>query len=472
MEKDWDRIDRLFRERLAGFEEKPDDQLWEKIAGRLGPAGQRRKLYLFIRIAAGMTLLFSLGLGYYLINRQSGQEASSIISYKGSEKNDTIREERPRKSTSNIPEKKKGKSDRLRPVRKVYKGPEISLLDEGLQKANRVSVNHGLNISEELQDQAGRETIQLALLRGNHPGLSNAFLPQALDYSRTASAEPDYANLLSDLENMDDGNLAKEKKNRWLVGGEIAPLYSYRTIASDNLASNIRNTMNESENGLMAYAGGVRLGYAAGKRLSIQTGLYYSRYGQEKTNVKEYTTQSDAYHTEKTTFLSIANSTGEINTGKDNNDSKDQHLFNSAYNRNGALFESVVALNEFDLVPVEGNDLSATQYFDYLELPVTIKYKIINRKLGFSFIGGMVTNFLVNNGVRLTNNGNSQKIATTDEINSVNYLGSVGIGFDYPLLKKVAFSLEPRFRYYINSIDKNNVHPYSFGIFAGFSYGL
>ncbi len=54
-----------------------------------------------------------------------------------------------------------------------------------------------------------------------------------------------------------------------------------------------------------------------------------------------------------------------------------------------------------DNIPFTEGDVTAVQYFDYLELPVTVKYKIIDRKLSFSFLGGVITNFLVNNGVQI-----------------------------------------------------------------------
>jgi hypothetical protein len=118
-------------------------------------------------------------------------------------------------------------------------------------------------------------------------------------------------------------------------------------------------------------------------------------------------------------------------------------------------------------------DISVEQLFDYLEIPLTVKYKIIDRKLDFSFSGGLVTNFLVGNVVKLEQNGETIRFGKTDEINQINYLGTIGLGFEYPLVSGFAISLEPRLRYYLNPIDKSpniNVHPYSFGFFAGISY--
>ena len=216
------------------------------------------------------------------------------------------------------------------------------------------------------------------------------------------------------------------------------------------------------------------MGYKAGRRFSVQSGLYYSRIGQEKNNGDAVSMDQIAYVDKANmTYLSIPNSTGTIQAN-DNNTSRYESVI-ATTNGNKSDFlntNGFPVLNPGNTQITEG-DVTAIQYFDYLELPVTVKYKIIDRKLSFSFLGGLITNFLVNNGVQIKQNGNSESFGTTRDINKVNYQGSVGLGFDYPLMDRLSISLEPRFRYYLNPIDQRfNVHPYSFGLFAGISYTL
>jgi hypothetical protein len=136
-------------------------------------------------------------------------------------------------------------------------------------------------------------------------------------------------------------------------------------------------------------------------------------------------------------------------------------------------FTSLSGFNYTNLILAEESNITATQHFDYLEVPLTVKYKIIDRKFDFSLSGGLVTNFLVGNVVTLEQNGEKTRFGKTNDITQINYLGSVGLGFEYPLVSGFTLSIEPRFRYYLNPIDKSsqiNVHPYSFGFFAGISY--
>ena len=60
-----EQFDAWFKERLEHFEERPRDAAWENIAEKLGHTRQKRLMVFIVRIAAGMALTFSLGLGYY-----------------------------------------------------------------------------------------------------------------------------------------------------------------------------------------------------------------------------------------------------------------------------------------------------------------------------------------------------------------------------------------------------------------------
>jgi hypothetical protein len=297
--------------------------------------------------------------------------------------------------------------------------------------------------------------------------------PHKLGYRRLSSEElqEQTAALTADLT---ENDVDETKADRWMLGSEVAPLYSYRKIESDYLDENAIQNMNNSEQGLMAYAGGVRVGYSAGRRLSVQSGLYYSRYGQEKNNGEAFLMDEVAYFEEENvTYLSIPNSTGTIRAN-DKNTNRYEKIINSSNGNREDIFTNIGFPASTDKIPITEGDITAVQYFDYLELPVTVKYKIIDRKLTFSVLGGVITNFLVNDGVKLKQDGNVEDFGTTGDISKVNYQGSVGLGFDYPLMDRLAISVEPRFRYYLNPIfdQKFNVHPYSFGIFAGISYTL
>jgi len=102
-----------------------------------------------------------------------------------------------------------------------------------------------------------------------------------------------------------------------------------------------------------------------------------------------------------------------------------------------------------------------------------LRYKLIDRKLGFNLLGGMSTNFLVGSNVYFQEDGTKEKIGKTTDIKTVNYSSIIGFGVDYAISKRLNINFEPTFRYYLNSINISssiNSHPYSMGIFTGISY--
>jgi hypothetical protein len=469
MDNNNERTDQFFRERLSVYEEMPVDQVWDKIASRLEVEKRKKLVYLFLRIAAGMTLLFSLGLGYHLIYKSDNQKAEAVITRPSASEKSSVANSGVQK-TSNMSENQSliasDKSLKTESKPQQLNDNHTYLYNTSLYNTSNPSLNN--------TSHADSKTPVLTSMTMLEPSLFSVPAPHRLGYRRLSQEEMQEQTAALTANNDENITDNEEKDNPWMLGSEVAPLYSYRKIESDYLSKSSVQDMNKSEQGLMALAGGLRVGYSAGRRLSVQSGLYYSRYGQQKNNGEAVSMDQIAYLDKpNVTYLSIPNSTGTIQAS-DGNTSRYENVIATStgtkvdfVNNNG-----FPAINPGNIQISEGG-ITAVQYFDYLELPVTVKYKIIDRKLSFSFLGGLITNFMVNNGVKLKQDGNVESFGTTRDINKVNYQGSVGLGFDYPLMDRLAISLEPRFRYYLNPIDQRfDVHPYSLGIFAGISYTL
>jgi hypothetical protein len=480
MENNTEKTDRYFRERLERFEQNPGDSVWENLARELGHK-KRRNLVPIFRIAAGMAVIMSLGISGYFISRkqQPAEIVATVTGYPEASVNDTvIRARAARKNTQAVPAKKTPKSDRTEHIRKFQRLPDMEENDQSsdLQPAENTpalyrqqQLQDNLNLNKDFVEISGKNgsVFSMGPLDDRFPVAGSTSLTKGQNMAQEGLAyEPD-----------DQSSDPRNKRERWILGGEFAPLYSYRTIASNSLKTATIDELNEAETGMMAYAGGIHISFPAGKRLTVQSGIYYSRYGQEKNNPEILASQqieSSGSGVVSATALSFLNSTGNI--------SMDQ---TSASNYNTGLPDELaksayysITLNDAGYMAGLSNmdkDASIIQNFDYLEVPLILKYKIINRKFDFSVSGGMVTNILIGNEVMFHQDGTNTKIGKTDNIRQVNYIGSVGLGLDYPVGSELALSIEPRFRYYLNAIDRSSkldVHPYSFGLFAGISYFL
>ena len=116
---------------------------------------------------------------------------------------------------------------------------------------------------------------------------------------------------------------------------------------------------------------------------------------------------------------------------------------------------------------------SLNQNFSYLEFPVVVRYKIVDKTIGINLIGGLSYNLLVHNTVTTTLDGNVYPVGDTKGLNPLSLSSSLGMGVEYNLSGNLSLNLEPTFRYYLNPFSVSTgtfMHPYSFGIFSGVSY--
>ncbi len=266
----------------------------------------------------------------------------------------------------------------------------------------------------------------------------------------------------------------KTGESKWTIGGELAPLYSYRNVSSDYLDSYVKDQINSKESGIITYAVGLNIAMSPGKRLSINSGIYYSKYGQQTDAVNVYTSNIPAAMwdndpQESPTNVLISQSYGTVISNN-----SDLLKFNQSMNANEDNSQEIRYFGSQTNADIDA-DAKATQYFEYIEIPLIIKYKIIDRKMDFNILSGISTHFLIGNDIYLDYSSlyDNARFPENVSVNNMNYSGSLGIGIEYPILSKLMLNIEPRFKYYINPIVSNpsyNIHPYSLGIFTGISY--
>lgn len=115
-----------------------------------------------------------------------------------------------------------------------------------------------------------------------------------------------------------------------------------------------------------------------------------------------------------------------------------------------------------------------SQKVGYIEVPLIVRYNIINRRIGFDILGGINTNILVNNNATLDLGGIKGK-GQTDDLKTFSGNGIAGIALKYYLTKQLNIGIEPKIKYYYNSLSKNNesqFKPVVFGVYTGISYAF
>ena len=243
----------------------------------------------------------------------------------------------------------------------------------------------------------------------------------------------------------------KKRKRKIVLSGHLAPTYSSGTYSSSVTNTLGNSYSSEQLEGLMNVGAGLKLAVHANKRLSFQTGLSYSRMGQKNTessttrHATAFTVLSDDI---VSTFLGNIKSHGKVD------------IYNNV---------APILLNN----TTGTADKSLEQVFNTLSIPLHVNYRLNDNKILFSILGGLSGDFIVDNKVYLQTGTERELIGSTENIRTFNISTDLGLGVTYPINSKIKIMVEPGFKYYLQSISRDNridFKPYAFTFSTGIGF--
>jgi len=258
----------------------------------------------------------------------------------------------------------------------------------------------------------------------------------------------------------------KGESNRWSVAALVSPTY-YTNFYSGK--DDITAELMSDEQPVFSYSGGVSFSYKINRRLSVQSGLYYSSFGNELSGITSFGGFKPYDHTKGDHNFEVMTATGVVYTNN-----ADIFLLDNVSD------SRIITRHTNDVFdPAKANlqflDNSLRQNFSYVELPVVLRYKILDKTIDLNIIGGLSSNVLVNNSVYATLDGGKYQVGKTGGLNLITFSSSLGMGMEYSFTDNLSLNLEPTFRYYLNPFSEIaglKIHPYSFGIFSGVSFSF
>ena len=463
------KIDNLFKEGFQQASQAPPGYMWGKISDGLSAAlGRKRKLLIWYA-AASIAIMGAFTGGYYLatINSIADSRVADI------------------ENPTNI---EKGKADLLienvNPITELHESPEvipelnndkpftpeIEVIEAPVHFASNSTNDHKTSPENKEQIVENKQVAQLPL----------KVKPKVHENIHIDSASTE---VLVEQEIIEEKKpvvppVKVPKSSKWSIGGTVGPQYAYRDVRSngsnlfllavsvpDNFSARSsksdKSYYDQIETPLISFSGGMHVNYQAGKRFYIESGLYYSRMGQltEEMFVYEESTLGNA----GSEYEIINSSAGDIVNQQQSGLLVEDLLESHTYVLDQSADGSLLYMNSSNLV----------LHFDYLEVPLILKYKILDRKIDLLISAGVSTALLVSNHAYVQNGSDKMQLGTTENIRKVNYNSSTGFALQYELNEQLAFHVEPVFRYSIRTISKDNYinsHPYSFQVFSGFNY--
>ena len=466
-------IDKIFREGLRDYEVTPPYEVWEGVLQ--ARTYKRRILPVFRYAAAVVAMLLVVGSLFTIINKPKSVKSVALnlqnekaIVRKNLQKDNSL-------PIQGIVSARKGNNKLVeKAVREKTDAEKLFIAETQIYTINKESQDipsvKVLQISEPVNT---RNKTKIFLLAENYYPIESKSLSSFVDgKSLTLNSKVVYSDkelpVIYDFAN-EPIDQKIENNGGWSFGAKFSPLYTSRNVTM-TMPGNFKEMYDNVEEGIIAFSGGFNFKYKSANRISVHVGLFYSRMGQKITDLVAY--DVPAYIV---TTLPVKPGLNKITLNSSFGPVVVPETSLYVEDITVARVENKYSSDYFDPVKLglEGFDAEISQSFEYIEIPLLLSYKVIDRVIGFQLLGGVSTNLLVGNNVYAEFDGQRINMGITDDIYKFNYSSVVGFGIEYGFSDQLTFSIEPTFKYYLNSFSSGtriHVHPFSVGLFSGISY--
>lgn len=457
-------LDDLFREKLLNYEQEPPAYVLENILD--GVAQNRRKKRLIWWRVAGVAaaLLVAFVAGWQMNNPRVGDEGEvAKVKYSTNDK----AEFQPKASEMNLTEKVAAEKSGAR-LSEIAQNRNV---EKPLTKSKMSENNKVLKTSEQVV--INRPDDDLSILRPLKGFLYKNENKATLRDEKmvTQHKNSDEKTIDQQIMEMNRQMLAANNNNKnrakWSLGAQVSP--EYNGVQSSHAQAYVGNML-KTKATTVDLAGGVSVEYKKGKRWRLQSGVYYSGMGQtsENNRSKDYSLAANdgaGYLNNAIVKVDAATNKYTINSNAgvvELTRIPDGMILGASLDDKSYLSNAVVVSQNTFL-----------QDFDYLEIPLFLRYNLLDRKFGIDMVGGLSSNILVGNRLYVDGATGKSLVGRTRDLETFNYSGTLGLGFKYGLTDRLSLNVEPRFKYFLNSLSSNSsvtYKPYTFGIYTGLSY--
>jgi hypothetical protein len=505
--KEQKNIDRLFQEKFKDFEEHPPALVWNQIEKRL-PTNESKKrvIPIFWKIGGVAASLILVGFLYFLTT--NNQTSIPNIEVVNSDDSDATKEEKGNTETNNpiqidanpaqdyfiqnetqiTEQEQKNKSKNIQDIEKTSlvqtennirnqnqtteKGlvqkkqsssflnekvdaqnngvvqnsndskinPNKSILDKKVVQNNVAIIDSSTTIKNGALRLASQNTELTITKKSNTQNIDSLFVSE-IEVAAVEETKNPLEELLKEKEQQQKTNPNSEI-DRWQIASSVAPVYFNSLAGGSTIDAQFAENQKTTET-QMSYGLGVQ--YAVNKKISVRTGI-------NKLNL--------GYNTNGIEFMPTLN--GQI-------------LSNVEPNNFGQTFmmQNVSGVTAFIENPIQTRDQGyLNQRLGYLEIPLEIKYRLIDKKIGFTLIGGMSSMILTDNQINAVSSSFNTNLGEASNVNSFSFSTNLGVGLEYRFFKSFQANFEPMLKYQMNTFSNNTsgFKPYFFGLYSGISY--
>lgn len=493
-------IEKIFQEKLGDYSQLPEEHVWDNIASSLDKKRKKRRILPIWWQLGGVAALLIIGIFLFLpkedlpnsneiisdtqspvnVNESmdikngtenkeetkalESTEAENTIT-KASEKGTNERYPGNQESTDEINTVKDSK--RATPKENATVLANVTPLENNKAAALESEANRKNKIlttandfpqnevsSNVKQDESIKETAEEIRSELNAESLANSTVAEQKKEESTiekADQNGNKASIFDAIAAQEEETEQEVTENKWSVGPRVAPVFFSSLSQGSPIHSSFQNN---AKSGNINVSYGLAVTYDISKKVKLRSGVHKVDFG---------------YDTKDVTFSSSLN--GATNGIINNIDYSlsSRNLVVRSNTRSGKIASEMAQ-------DVSGPDPSLNgkmvQEFGYLEVPVELTYQILDKKLGVNVIGGVSSLFLVNNSVLLESDGISTEMGEANNLNDLNVSTNFGIGISYQVNNTLQLSLEPMFKYQLNTFSEaaGNFQPFSMGVYSGLNF--
>ncbi len=256
--------------------------------------------------------------------------------------------------------------------------------------------------------------------------------------------------LLKEKESGKNEDEKEEKRSKWAISTNASPVYFNSLAQGSSIDEQFDSN---SKNYATTLSLGVSGSYAINNKLSLKTGI-------NNINI--------SYNTNDVIFdARMSGAANNIPTI-----SRNAEASNMVFSSKVANIETLSG--DIENVVIENNVGALQQNISYIEVPLELSYKLLDKKFGIEVIGGMSTLFLNQNNISLVANGLEMEVGRANNLNNIHFSSNVGLGFRYNFWNSFNANFQPMFKYQINTFSENsgNFRPYFIGLYTGISFSF
>lgn len=467
--------DKIIQEKLKDFSLAPPQHIFDNVQASLAAQKRKRRIAYISWISAAAVVLLAFIGGWYFNESQNRKSIQAVQSEISTQENpQRLLEQQEQISTPpNSETKESEKKEQI--VNSEIRLPEKNLVAENnkliteleVEEQSETTVNLNEATIPEIEDAKITEDENAKILVEERVAILEKDSPVTEKTQQELTA---YEKTLI-AGNVQKASETDQKQGSWKLGMSISPGYSSQvTNHSDSYNQNMNYTGNT---GNANVSGGIMVQYKTAKRWSVESGVYYAKNGQKSVNSFDlfafnqrademYAPVGDSYFSNA---VNVTNGQLEMNgtagvvalngtpRGAEVTTNMDESKLSSQ--------NSLVTSGEF------------SQVFEFVEIPLLVRYRLIDSKFGLELLGGFNAGIVVGNDAYLDNEFGLQNVGKTEDISPFNLSGTLGVGLNYELGKHFSLGFEPRFNYYLSSINQNpdvEFRPYRIGFYTGVYY--